>query len=508
MKRNLYACLAVVLCLVAAALSQAAYPATPAGGAVEAWIKNYNQFSQEATRTFASETYAASLLAKVSAERFAAMDGDFQDRWGKIVVHKVDAKGEQEASATIRNQDGNIWVRFTVKVEAEPPHKIADLNFERISRPADVAGPARLGETDLIAAVGKYLDQRAAADKFSGVALIARAGKPVFVKAYGMADHDAKIPNKPDTKFALGSMNKMLTSVAIAQLAQAGKLKYTDTIAQLLPDYPNKDVAGKVTVHQLLTHTSGLGDVFGPEFQEKKDSIHTVREWFPLFVDKPLRFEPGKGWSYSNAGFVVLGAIIEKVSGQDYYAYIREHIYKPAGMADSDSYAKTDKVANMAEGYTSAGAPGGSRRNNVDTRPFRGFPAGGGYSTVYDLLKFSEALRQHKLLNVEYTGLIITGKVDPRPGVPRRYAYGFEDNRSDGFRTVGHGGGAPGMNGMLEIYWETPYTVAVLSNFDPPAAGDVAEFIRDHIQIPASAGRAENDDPKAGQKTTSRGPVN
>lgn len=109
-----------------------------------------------------------------------------------------------------------------------------------------------------------------------------------------------------------------------------------------------------------------------------------------------------------------------------------------------------------------------------------------------------EALRKHKLLNAEYTETIMTGKADPRPGVPRRYAYGFEDNRTDGFRTVGHGGGAPGMNGMLEIYLDGPYTVVVLSNYDPPAAGDVAEFIRERIQLPANAG----------QKTTSRGPVN
>jgi CubicO group peptidase (beta-lactamase class C family) len=135
---------------------------------------------------------------------------------------------------------------------------------------------------------------------------VARDGKPIFAKAYGLANKDQQIPNQLDTKFALGSMNKMITSVAIAQLVPAGKFKYSGTVAQLLPGYPNQEIAAKITVHQLATHTSGLGDVFGPEFQQKKDTLRTVRDWFPLFAGKPLRFEPGKSWSYSNAGFVVL----------------------------------------------------------------------------------------------------------------------------------------------------------------------------------------------------------
>src|SRR4029079_16154267 len=130
----------------------------------------------------------------------------------------------------------------------------------------------------------------------------------------GYADRESKTPNNLETRFRLGSMNKMFTSVSIAQLVQAGKLKYTDTVADVLPDYPNKEVARKITVHQLLTHTSGLGDIFGPEFQRTKDSLHDLKDYLPLFVNQPLRFEPGKDWSYSNAGFIVLGLIIEHVS--------------------------------------------------------------------------------------------------------------------------------------------------------------------------------------------------
>lgn len=499
---------ALLLAVFAAgSAAQVTYPATPAGRRLEAWIVNFNQGKEEATQQFAAENYAAALLQRVPAERWAAMDTDLHARWGKLKLFRAESARPLEASITAQDAEGTKWIRVTIRVEGDPPNKIAEVNFDRIPRPFGAAAAPRLTDTELFAALEKLLQQRADADKFSGAVLIARNGKPVFVKAYGRADVNAKISNRPDTKFALGSMNKMITSVAVAQLVQAGKLKYSDTIARVLADYPNKEVAAKVRVHDLLTHTSGLGDVFGPEFDEKKDDLRAVRDWFPLFVDKPLRFEPGKSWSYSNAGYVVLGAIIEKLSGQDYYSYVREHIYQPAGMSDSDSYSKRDTVENMAEGYTGLGMPRGQWKNNVDTRPLRGFPAGGGYSTVYDLLKFSEALRGHKLLNAEYTDLVISGKVDPQPGSPRRYAYGFEDNRTEGIRTVGHGGGAPGMNSQLDIYWDAGVTVAVLANLDPPAAGDIADYIRDRIQ-PARAGRtAEKEEPKAGQKTTSRGPV-
>lgn len=500
--------LLLVAALAAAAAAQVTYPSTPAGRALEAWIANFEKGKEEANLVFARENYAPSLLQRAPAERWAAMDADLHNRWGKLKIFRAEGAGPLEASATFQDAEATKWVKVTIKVEADAPNRITDVNFDRIPRPFAAPVPPRLPDAELVPALEKFLEQRAAADKFSGVVLIGRAGKPVFVKAYGRADVKAQVANRPDTKFALGSMNKMITSVAIAQLVQAGKLKYTDTLAQVLPDYPNKAVAAKVTVHQLLTHTSGLGDVFGPEFQEKKDDLQSVRDWFPLFVDKPLRFEPGTSWAYSNAGFVVLGAIIEKLSGQDYYTYVLEHVYKPAGMTNSDSFSKTDKVDNMAEGYTSMGAPRGEWRNNVDTRPLRGFPAGGGYSTVYDLLKFAEALRGHKLLNATFTDLITTGKVDPQPGSPRRYAYGFEDNRTDGIRTVGHNGGAPGMNAELNIYWEAGVVVAVLANIDPPAAGDISDYLRDRLQLTVRAGRAaEKEDPKAGQKTISRGPV-
>jgi CubicO group peptidase (beta-lactamase class C family) len=354
------------------------------------------------------------------------------------------------------------------------------------TRPAVATSTTRTMTTaELSREVEDYLNQLVAQDNFSGTIILAKDGVPFFQKAYGLASRGYNVPNRLDTKFNLGSMNKMFTSVAIAQLAEQGKLSYTDTIAKLLPDYPNKEVAAKITVHHLLTHTSGLGNYFNRKFMEtSKDRFRTIRDFFPLFTDEPLQFEPGARWQYSNAGFMVLGAIVEKVSGQNYFDYVREHIYQPAGMVNTDAYEMDSDTPNMATGYTRMGPggpiPDGARRTNTFLHSFKGGPAGGGFSTVEDLHRFAVALNGHKLLSRKYTELITTGKVDlPRNGGAVKYAYGFQDEKVNGQRRFGHNGGFPGINSELQIYPDLGYTVAVMSNYDPPTASRVADRVGD-----------------------------
>jgi CubicO group peptidase (beta-lactamase class C family) len=331
----------------------------------------------------------------------------------------------------------------------------------------------------------KYLEQATANDAFSGAVLIARNGQPVFKKAYGMSNKSNSTLNNVETKFDLGSMNKMFTAVAVAQLAERGKLSFNDTVGKLLPDYPNKAVADKVTVHHLLTHTSGMGSYFNEKFMANLNNMKTVSDYLPLFVNDPLAFEPGAKWQYSNSGFTVLGLIIEKVSGQSYYDYLKQHISKPAGMMSTDSYERDKEVPNMAIGYTKAGEngrldPSAARRPNTPMRPFKGSPAGGGYSTVEDLLRFSIALHDHKLLSQKYTEIITTGKVET--GAPgRKYAYGFGDDMSNGRHIVGHNGGGPGIGANFDMLPELGYTTVILGNYDPPALMPVVKKIRELI---------------------------
>jgi D-alanyl-D-alanine carboxypeptidase len=333
-----------------------------------------------------------------------------------------------------------------------------------------------------IAGLKSALRRMATTGQFSGAVLIAKNGKVLFSRAYGLADRERRIPNTLDTRFRIGSMNKMFTAVAILQLVEVGKIELSAPLGRYLTDYPNKDVASKVTIRQLLTHTGGTGDIFGPDFDAHRKELRTHSDYIELYGNRGLEFEPGSRWAYSNYGMVLLGAVIEKVTGQSYYDYVQERIYEPAGMTRTGSLPEDQAVPDRSIGYT---RPPGTTRwvRNTNTLPYRGTSAGGGYSTVTDLARFADGLISHKLLRPDSTEQLITGKVEALGG--EKYAYGFEDRRDvDGQGSVGHGGGAPGMNGDLRIYPRSGYVVAALANIDPPAAQSATAWVCAYVMSP------------------------
>ena len=319
-----------------------------------------------------------------------------------------------------------------------------------------------ISESEMIALAEKSMDELIQADAFSGTLLIAKSGKPIFHKAYGLASQEFNVPNHTDTKFNLGSISKTFTQMAIGQLVAKGKLDYDDTLGKHLPDYPNKEASEKVTVRQMLSMSSGIGDFFGPKFEAiPKDKLRSIKDFLHLFAEEPLAFEPGSRQQYSNGGYVVLGAIIEQVSGQDYYSYVRENIFQPAGMNDTDWYEADKPTPNLANGYTREDSDD-LRVNNIYTRPARGSPAGGGYSTAPDLLKFAIALQTGKLTSFDFRN----------PNAAKVGAFGG----------LGIAGGAPGINAVLEIGPTEGFTIIVISNYDPPSAEKVSKNIRGLIK--------------------------
>jgi len=337
-------------------------------------------------------------------------------------------------------------------------------------------------------AIAKELDAfikgLAAEDKFSGAVLVAKDDKPIFQKAYGLASKEFSVPNQTNTKFNAASMGKMFTGIAVAQLAEQKKLSFDDFIGRHLPDYP-KEVANRVTIHHLLTHTSGLGSYWKDEFHEANHArFRTIQDFFPLFVNDALTFPPGTKWSYSNAGFMVLGAIIEKVAGQSYFAYVKENVFRRAGMNDTDFYEADRVTPNLAVGYTKQNrylrdVP--EWTNTLFISPVKGGAAGGEYSTVEDLLRFSIALRRNKLLSPEMTNTALTGKVEYT--TTRKYAYGFANDTVNGQRIVFHDGGANGISTEFDFYPDTGYTIIVLSNYDHPVARPVVKKVQELISV-------------------------
>ena len=449
-------------------------PDTPAGHQFFGWLDTFNSGDKAKLQQFLKEHYPARAGDK-------DVDGEleFREQTGGFEFKDFDrdASDTTKFVGVVKERSSDQFARLVVEVDRTNEKSITGLSLMAIPTPAKFALP-RMTERDALAAFREKLQQESAADRFAGAALAAKNGTPIFTSAYGMADREKKIPDTLNTKFRIGSMNKMFTATAALQLAQSGKLKLSDPVGKYLTNYPNKNIATKVTIEMLLSHTGGTGDFFGPEFDKHRLELKTLDDYVKLYGTREPQYEPGSRWEYSNYGFLLLGLVIEKASGQDYYAYVREHVFKPAGMNSTDSLPEDQTVPDRSIGYTKFG---GSAvwKPNTDTLPYRGTSAGGGYSTVGDLLAFATAVQNHKLLDAEHTELLTTGHTQISDG--EKYAYGFMDKTESGVRSFGHGGGAPGMNGELTIYPASGYVIVVLANLDPPAASRPAAFVGNRL---------------------------
>lgn len=355
-----------------------------------------------------------------------------------------------------------VWYRFTIEVDASPPHGVA-FGFEN--------GEAPDGWRARTEDVAAYMRRVADADFFSGAVLVANDEETIHAGAYGTV-------NTLDTQINLGSANKMFTAVAIMQLVEQGSVQLDAPVGRYVPDYPNRDAAANVTIHHLLTHTSGVGDYFNETYMKRKKEIRSVAEILPLFAGEPLAFRPGAQWQYSNGGYALLGRVIELVSGMSYEDYVQRHVFAPAGMTRTSGDAREP----YARGYTFA-RPGGAaetwRTVNDFALPATGSPAGGGYSTVIDLVAFARALRGGTLVSKESLARMLTPHVANDRGT---YGYGFEMTTRNGETVFGHNGHHFGISAQFDVYSESGTIVAVLANYDPPAAPSVAERLGAIVQ--------------------------
>jgi CubicO group peptidase (beta-lactamase class C family) len=440
----------VVLALLLAPLlfGQSEIPDTAAGKVFAAWLTAFN--SGDVGQIIAFDDKYRNQLPPIGQTT------GLREQTGGFTLLRIEKNEPLSLEAMIQEKKAGTRSQLTLEVTAGERPKIVRMNI----------AVARLTEMEAITALSNQIDQAARDDQFSGTVLVARNGKVLFEKAAGLANRESKSAVRLDTRFRLGSMNKMFTAIATLQLIEAGKLAFDDTIAKHIPEYPNKDLASKVTVRHLLTHTGGTGDIFGPEFTKNRLALKEHADYVNLFGARALLFQPGSRYQYSNYGFVLLGRIIEKAGGMSYYDYVRTRIYEPAGMQSTDSLPETENVANRAAGYLRAN---GAWASNADTLPWRGMAAGGGYSTSGDLLRFALALESGKLISKSMLAEATTAQ-------SQQYGYGFAVQGNGPLKNFGHSGGAPGMNGDLRIYPETGYVLIGLSNLDPPAAGRVVDF--------------------------------
>lgn len=479
--------------VVAAALAsavtakQGTQSPTPATRRAHEFVSLMNSGTPSAIRAYA-ETAMAGRMRDIPVAAhidFMMSQRDQSQGFDWVEAHEAD---RTHTSVVLRQRLSADMLTIEVQVEDTSPYRVTAVRGRPARSPSGTAEPPITREAELVSALERYVAKRAQADVFSGAVLLARDGKPLYAAAFGQANKDFAAPNTIATKFNLGSMNKMFTAVAIAQLVEAGKLSYDDPLAKFLPNFPSAAAARKIRIKHLLTHTSGLGSYFNAEFDKSSRArFRTVDDWMQLVQGDSVAFEPGTRWSYSNTGFLVLGKVIEVVTGQDYFTYVRDHIYKPAGMTSTDAYELDQVNPNLAVGYQKEFEDDGTVRfrNNIFMHVIRGGPAGGGYSTVEDLLRFAEALKAGKLVSQETFRLLTT----PKPELESP-SYGFGFGAEPGTGVVGHNGGFSGISANLDIFSGTGYVAVVLSNYGD-ASQPIVEEIRKLVRRRTSPGAHE-----------------
>jgi len=352
-----------------------------------------------------------------------------------------------------------------VGVEDKEPYKITGLGTRA---PAVKTGDgSKMSDAEIATEMDSFVKKLVAADVFSGSVLLAKDGKIIFKGAWGMANKDFEVPNRIDTKFNLGSMNKMFTALSIARLVEAGKVSLDDPLSKFIPDFPDEESAKKILIKHLLSHTSGLGGYFSEGWQSKsRASFRTVDDMMAQAkADEKLQFEPGTRWRYSNTGMLVLGKVIEIASGKSYFEFVDENILAPAGMKNTGCF-ELDKInKNLAVGYHKEFGPDGvTLSNNIFMHVMRGGPQGGCYSTAEDLFRFAQAMRENRIVSEGTKKTFTTTKPELQS---TRYGFGFGVNDELGF--YGHGGGFPGISANLQIYRDSGWTAIVLSNYSRAA---------------------------------------
>ena len=452
-------------------------PDTPAGRRATEMIRLSVEGDDATTRAYVETSYAPRFRDAFPIEEHVRILGEMRERTGGFDPVEVRSSEPSAIRMVVRTRRTSELRLFTLDTEPEPPHRIDGMGMRPLGPADGVETPAvperALSDAEVASLLGEYLDRLVAVDGFSGSVLVARAGRPIFEAAYGEASKSYGAPNAVDTKFNLGSMNKMFTAVAVAQLVERGVLSWDDPVGKWLgADWVRPEVGEKVTIGHLLTHTSGLGSFFNDEFMRSSRGLYRDLEaWQPIVSADSLAFEPGTDWSYSNTGFLLLGAIVEKASGQSYYDYVRERVYEPAGMTGTDAYEVDAVVPNLAQGYERMEAGGVvTYRSNVFEHTARGGPAGGGYSTAPDLLAFARALADGRLLRPETVDVVTSAKPEARSP---DYGYGFQQWESG--RVFGHTGGFPGISSALMIDRESGDVVVVLSNYGR-ASSPVSDF--------------------------------
>lgn len=457
-----------------------ALPDTPIGKLAGTLVRHIDTDNPAQIRKWAPSILAASVAADDKADFIAGLVSAVRDEGGVDVFDvRTDPRQPGLLEVAVKGRRNAQAGLFWLVVDPAHPDRFADANLVGMDNPLYADWPkGPVSHAELRKLIHTALDRLVSVSDFSGCVTVSDGGETVFDECRGLADRSFNVPVDQQTKFNVASVGKMFTAVAIAQLVEAGKLSWNDTLAKLVPEYPDQATAKKITVWELLHHTSGLGDFMVPDYFDHAQRYVNPADYLGLIARQPKVGEPDKGPSYSNAGYVLLGRIVENVSGESYFDYIQRHVFEPAQMTSSGFDSEDEIVPGLAVGYYhDDGLFSRTWKANWVQGIYKGSPAGGGYSNNADLLRFAAALHGGKLLKPATLAKMFDGEVPVGPGIA--FGAGIDERLSRGRHIRGHQGGIEGSTADLEMVWETGAAVVLTSNEGPSQHWLLAEQIAD-----------------------------
>lgn len=441
-------------------------PAMPEGllgERIRSLINTINSPTPDAVERFMTEECTEQFNSFAPMETHVATFGFLNRYTGGVDFHSLRTytpARPRETVVVIRDRYYGAWRAFRLFIDDRETYRLSGFLLNRYpGTPTDVDEP-RLSDAEVVDETRRIVDRVCANDAFSGTVLLARNEQVLYSHACGEASKRFGVPIDLDTRFNLSSITKTFTGTSIVQLAEAGALSYDDPLSDHVDEsWLPREISGRVTLHQMLTHTSGLGDYYTDTYQRSSRALYRGLEDFKPFIHADtLAFEPGSDFRYSNTAMFLLGVVVENVTGESYFDYVRQRVFEPAGMHESGYFQRDDPVRNVAIGYQRD--PGSETGWREDT--FRlsvgGTPSTQAYSTVGDLHRFALALLSGTLVSDSSLAVMWVryGEGD---------GYGFQVHQRSLGLAVGHTGGSWGASSQLTIYPESGYIVVALSNY-------------------------------------------
>ena len=469
---------AAMPCMAAAATSTR-LPDTPVGHLAGELIRHANEDSPVRITQWAPGVLSPSIASDDKTAFVTDLASATRDGGGLEVFDvRTDPHQPGLLEVAVKARRNAQAALFWLAADPAHPDRLAQAVLVPMDNPFFADWPkGAVSHAELGKQIHAVLDRLVRVSDFSGCVSVFDGGETIFDECRGLAERSFDVPVDHQTRFHIASVGKMFTAVAIAQLVEAGKLSWNDTLAKWVPEYPDQATAKKITVWELLHHTAGLGDFMVPDYFEHAKRFVNPADYLGLIARQPKVGEPGNGLSYSNAGYILLGRVIENASGEAYFDYIQHHVFRPAQMASSGFDSEDEIVPGLAVGYYhDDGVFSRTWKANWLQGVYKGSPAGGGYSTNADLLRFGSALHEGKLVKSTTLAEMFAGEIPAGPGA---IGAGIDDRLSHGRHIRGHQGGIEGTTSDLEMVWETGAAVAMTSNEGPSQHWLLAEQIAD-----------------------------